>query len=249
MTRVSKRPTAFPVLAALIATTVAAPMSPARAEGVASGSEAALVLAEAAASDKVALLHELAVIESDVRLGLLFAWDHLADPTGSHASDPHLETWPKIGPAMLAAGVTDLGPLSQALAEAADEDAVIARAAEVLKAVTLARGQLAASDAEVGQSVLELAREAAGLLNPDGPTPLADYQDAWSLLTVARTEADLLLRADDPALANSAVKIALALDDVLLFLPDPAATGPVTCDKAALDAAISVIDGLLDETA
>jgi hypothetical protein len=211
-----------------------------------SSSPAILLDAEAEASDKIALLHELALIESNVHLGMLFAHDHLADPTDSHASDPHRAIWPALKDSLLALGVTDFGPLLQQFAETADEKAVATVGAQILAEVAKARSKLAPTEAEISASVLELTREAAAKLNADGPTDLAAYQDAWAILSVARTEADLLLRAKDPVLAKSAVKIVLALDDVILFMPDPAAAGPVSFDKALVDGAADQIDTLLD---
>lgn len=209
-------------------------------------SPAFAVEVEATTSDKVALLHGLALIESDVHLGLLFAVEHMADPTGSHLSDPINTTWPEVKDGFLAAGIEDFSGLLQQLADAKDDKAIRAAGSEVLKAVVKARSKLGATDAEFGQSVLEITREAAGLINASGPTEAASYQDAWSLVSVARTEADLLMRVKDPAMAKAAVKIGLALDDVILSMPDPATQGPVQFDPSLVTNAAATIEALLD---
>jgi len=60
-----------------------------------------VVTVEGAAVDTgtLRLLHDLARIESDVRLGLLFAPDHAGGPAGSHLSDRLAQTWPAVRPA------------------------------------------------------------------------------------------------------------------------------------------------------
>lgn len=226
---------------------VLAPLAQAETKGSGNQTGAAVIQVEvpAGATKAVVLLHELAVIESDVRLAMMFAVDHISDPTGSHASDPFTKIWPKAGADLIAAGVEDLGPLLQQLAEAADEKTVLALGGEVLKGVVRARSVLKPTYDDMGASVLELTREAMDTLDPSGTTAVADYQDAWSLVNVARTEVDLLMRATDPVKAKAAVKMVLALDDVLLSMPDPAATGPVAFDPAVIAAAIATLEPLV----
>lgn len=204
---------------------------------------------EAATPETVRLLHGLAKIESDIRLGMLFAVDHVKDPGGSHLSDPHEEIWPDIRDGLLAAGAADFDALLVQLEEAKDEAAVLAVGSEVLFAIVKARAALHPTDADIGASVLELTREAATEINPTGPTgptEIASYQDAWSLLTVARGEVELLLHAQDPILARAAVKMVLALDDVIIFMPDPEAKTPVAFDPAVIADAATKLEALLD---
>jgi hypothetical protein len=201
---------------------------------------------EAASDAKVQLLHGLAKIESDVRLGMLFAHDHVKDPSGSHLSDPHEEIWPQIKDGLLAAGATDFDALLQQLAKAEGEKEVLTLGSEVIKAIVKARDAIHPSEADIAASVVELTREVMTEINRSGPTELASYQDAWSMLNVARSEVDLLLHAKDPAIAKAAVKMVLALDDVIIFMPDPEATGPVEFDASVIDNAVEILEGLVE---
>lgn len=201
---------------------------------------------EAVASDKVALLHGLAMIEGNVQLVMLFAHDDMVDATGKHIADLTEVIWPEVKDGLLAAGGEDFSGLLQQLAEAKDGKAMQAVASEMLVAVVKTRSKLGANDAELGQSVLDITREAAELLNASGPTEVGNFQDAWALVNVARTEVDLLMRAKDPVIAKAAVKIMLALDDVILAMPDPAARAPVDFDRAIVTTATTTIETLLD---
>jgi hypothetical protein len=203
------------------------------------------VQGEVASEETVWLLHGLAKIESDVRLGMLFAHAHVKDPSGSHLSDPHEEIWPEIKDKLIAAGATDFDALLLQLEEARDEKAVLAVGSEVIKAIVKARDAIHPTEADIAASVVELTREVRTEINHSGPTELASYQDAWSMLNVARSEVDLLLHAKDPAIAKAAIKMVLALDEVIIFMPDPEASGPVEFDVTVIDNAVAILEGLV----
>ena len=205
----------------------------------------AVIPAEAASADKVALLHGLALIESDVRLALLFARDGAPGGDAAHGTHPIQQTWPAVKDGLIAAGAQDLGPVLEQLAAAKGEQSIRAAGRDALTALFKARAALAATPADIGASVLDLTLGAAEMIDASGTTPADRYQDAWSLLNVARTEADLLMRTGDRALARSAEKIVMALDDVILLMPDPAVGAPVDFDRAVIVQAATRVETLL----
>lgn len=81
-------------------------------------------------------------------------------------------------------------------------------------------------------AVLELTKGAAGQIDASGRTEAKAYQVAWALLMVARGELDLLSRNADPRLAKLAASEAMALDEIILTMPDPNQTAPVAFDPA-----------------
>lgn len=204
-----------------------------------------LARAEAVTAEKVVLLHDLAQIESDTRLALLLSDTQLSPAGMAFASDALVQDWPAVKDHLMAAGIEDFEPILRPLAEAGDPAALREAGRDVMIALTRARSQLTASEADIAASVLELTREAAALISASGPTPVEQYRDAWALLSVARSEADLLLRAKDPVVAKVAPKIILALDDALLFLPDPAASAPAEVDPALLTGAAETVRTLI----
>lgn len=204
------------------------------------------ILAEATAGnpETVRLLTGLAKIESDLQLGLLFLKDGLVDPEGSHFTHPRIETLPALRDGLAAAGVADIEPFLVALEAGGDEDAVMSAFTAATGALMKARSILRPSTKDMLLSIVDQARAVAAEINPTGPTELANYQDAWAMLTVARTQIDLLVRNEDPAVAKAARDMALAFDDVILSMPDPNAGGPVTFDPAPILAAIGILEGL-----
>ena len=97
-------------------------------------------------------------------------------------------------------------------------------------------------------TVLGLAQLAAAEINASGPTEVAAYQTAWALLMAARGELDLLARNQEPGMAKLAVKETLAIDDVILSMPDPNQMAPVNFDPTPI---LQLIDRLkaVDEAA
>jgi len=63
-----------------------------------------------------------------------------------------------------------------------------------------------------------------------------NYQDAWAMLMVARGQVDLLMGNSDPAIAKAATDMGMALDDVILSMPDPNVAAPVEFDPAPINA-------------
>lgn len=204
------------------------------------------ILAQAAATsdETVRLLTGLAKIQSDLMLGLLFLQDGMTSSEGSHFSHPRAETYPALKDGLIAAGVADLEPLLATLEAGGDKATVLSAYAEANAAVMLARSSLRASNRELLQSIVEQTRAAASEINPAGPTEASDYQDAWAMTMIARSQIDLLLFSGDGALIKTANQMALTLDDVILSLPDPNVSGPVTLDPAILQDAFGMLETL-----
>lgn len=201
-------------------------------------------LAEAPASNPeiVRLLSGLAKIESDLQLGLLFLKDGLTNPEGSHFTHPRAETFPEIKDGLAAAGVADLEPLLVALETGGSEEAVLAAYADATAALMQARTMLHPDPRDLLVSIVDQTRAVAAEINPSGPTDVANYQDAWAMLMVARNQIDLLTRNEDPAIAEAAKTMALTFDDVILSMPDPSTTTPVAFDPAPILNAIGVLE-------
>lgn len=191
-----------------------------------------LVEGEAADAETLRLLAGIGEIRADLKLGLLFLQEDLQRPEGSHFAHAREVVLPTIAEGLTAAGVADIAPLLQALEEAKSEEAVKAAYNEAEGALLRARSALNPSSDLVLQSVAAMTQAAADLIDGSGTTPVADYQRAWEILIVARGELDLL--AKDPAAAKRAGEQALAMDDVILFMPDPNQPAPVAFDKALI---------------
>lgn len=208
-----------------------------------------LVRIEAPASnpETVRLLVGLGRISADLQLGLLFLGDGLTHPEGSHFNRPRKEDWPGIKDGLLAAGVPDMEPVLQKLEAGGSKDAVTAACMEAKAALLKARSTLNPSAQDAALAVLELAKAAAGEINASGPTEVLSYQTAWALLMQARSEVDLLARNPDPAMAKLAVAEGMAIDDMIITMPDPNQVAPVTFDPAPI---LDLIDRLakIDES-
>ncbi len=196
----------------------------------------AVVQVEAVASnpETVRLLVGLGRIGADLQLGMLFLGDGLTNPEGSHFSQPLKETWPGLKDGMQAAGVPDLEPVLQKLEAGGSKDAVTAAYREAEKALLMARSKLNPSAQDAALAVLELAKAAAAEINASGPTEVHAYQNAWALLMVARGELDLLARTPDPAMAKLAAAEGMAIDDMIISMPDPNQTAPVSFDPTPI---------------
>lgn len=227
-------------VAALRRTTRSLTVALALAGGVLAGSS----LAQTAITDKVGLLSGLAKMESDLQLGMLFLQDGLTNPEGSHFTHPRKETLPQVKDALLAAGVPDLDPLLQKLEAGGEKEAVTAAYGEVLAALITARETLKPESRERVQAIVAQTRDVVGEINTSGPTEVANFQDSWAMLMVARSQVDLLMRDADPAIAKAASDMALVLDDVILSMPDPNQSAPIDVDPAPFQAALDKLEAL-----
>lgn len=191
---------------------------------------ALLIHAEAPAPDKVRLLLGLGEIRADLQQAML------AEGPGAAAHFVHAraEVWSGVKEAMLAAGVADLEPVLQKLESGGGKDALRKGMVEAEAALQKARSVLAPTDADVVQVVTALAQGAAGRINASGPTGAQEYQAAWGFLMAARGELDLLARSADPGMAKLAMAEAMAIDEMLISLPDPAAGGAVRVDPTPI---------------
>lgn len=201
-----------------------------------------LVEGTAEGPELVALLAGLAKIESDLQLGLLFMVDGLSSPEGSHFSHPLAETYPAIKDGLAAAGVKDLEPLLAALEAGGDKDTVMAAYKAATAGLMEARSVLRPSPSIMLQAIVTKTRDALAEINADGPTEVNNYQDAWAMLMVARTNLDLLVRSDDPAVAKAAEGLILGFDDIILTMPDPNISAPITFDPAPIAALLSQLE-------
>lgn len=208
-----------------------------------------MIRVEAPASnpETVRLLVGLGRMNADLQLGLLFLGDGLTNPEGSHFSHPRKETWPGIKDGLIAAGVPDLEPVFLKLEAGGGKDAVTAAYIEVKGALLKARSTLNPSAQDAALAVLELAKAAAGEINATGPTEVQAYQTAWSLLMEARSELDLLARTPDPAMAKLAAAEGLAIDDMIISMPDPNQVAPVSYDPTPILELIGRL-GKIDES-
>ncbi len=204
-----------------------------------------LVQAAPENAETVRLLSGLAKIESDLQLGLLFLADGLQNPEGSHFFHPRRETYPGLRDGLIAAGIEDFEPLLVALEAGGDKAAVMQSYTAVIGSLMQARATLAPAPRDMLLSIIDLAKAAADEINPEGATDVQKFQDAWAMLMVARNQLDLLMRADDAAVATAAQRMATAFDDVILSMPDPNAKAPVTYDPSALILVIQSAEALV----
>lgn len=200
-----------------------------------------LIPVEAANADKVKLLVGLTAIQSELQIGIL-----LLQQSGTEAAAPYLaraskEFWPSIKDGILAAGGPDLAPDLAELEKGGDPLSVNKRLAQVSVGLAKARAALAPTTADQVGAIVAQGEVMAASLNPAGPTDVAVYRDVWSLLLTTRTSLDLLMRDPDPAVVDAAGAVALALDDLILSLPDPSATAPVAMDPAQVQAAFKAL--------
>lgn len=195
--------------------------------------------------ETVRLLSGLAKIESDLLLGNLFAHDGLSNPEGSHFTHPRKETYPEIKEGLVAAGVPDFEEALMALEAGGDAEAVMAAFKHAEEAIVHARATLKPTGTELAASIMEQTRAAVAEINASGPTEVASYQDAWAMLMIARSEVDLLIHNEDPALRKASGEMAMALDDVILSMPDPAARGPVEFDPTPIVDAFGKLEALV----
>ena len=191
----------------------------------------------------IALLSGLAKIESDLQLGMLFLADGLTNPEGSHFGHPRAETYPALKDALARAGIVDFEAQLVTLEAGGDSATVTTAYTEAIAAIMGARSVLRPSAQDMLLSIVDQTRAVVGEINPEGPTELANYQDAWAMLLVARNQLDLLVRGQDAAVAEAAMKMALVFDDIILSMPDPVASAPVAFDRAPLIEAIAALEG------
>lgn len=204
------------------------------------------VLAEAVASnpETVRLLVGLSSMERDMMLGMLFADEALANMPESHFADPRLDFFPALKDGLAAAGVADLEPLLIAVEGSTDKETLMKTQAAANTAVLIAVSALHAEDKDQVLAVIEAVREANARFNTAGPTDVVNYQDAWGTLLIQRGKIDLLMQSENPVVAKASTDMAMALDNVILSMPDPVVSAPVPFDPAPVAALLAQLDGL-----
>ncbi len=203
-----------------------------------------LVEGEVSNPEVVPLLTGLAKIESDLQLGMLFLADGLTNPSGSHFTHPRAETYPMIKDGLAKAGIADFEAQLVALEAGGDSATVTAAYTAAVAAIMGARSTLRPSVQDLVASIADQTRAVVGEINPAGPTEVQNYQDAWAMLLVARNQIDLLSQGQDAPVIQAAKELGLAIDDIIISMPDPAASGPVTFDAAPLLQVITGLDAL-----
>ncbi|MDM7931738.1 hypothetical protein [Tabrizicola sp.] len=193
--------------------------------------------------ETVSLMAGLIGIERDLLLGQLFLKDGLVSAEGSHFTHPRHDNFPAIKDGLAKSGAPDLEPLLIALEEAKDRDAVNSAYNGVQGGLLLAKQALKPTEQDITKAVIQTAEAATALLDPSGMTDVVAYQEAWGLLMVARGQLDSLMRSADPTIKQSATKMALAFDDVILFAPDPGASGPVKFDPGLVTSLVETLRG------
>lgn len=211
-----------------------------------SGQARGLVLVEGTESNPeiIPLLTGLAKMESDLQLGMLFLQDGLSNPEGSHFTHPRVETYPNIKDGLIKAGIADFEAQLIALEAGGDRATVTAAYTEALTAIMGARSTLRPSGQDMMMSLVDQVRAIVDEINPAGPTELQNFQDAWAMLMVARNEFDLLTRGHDAATEAAAEEMAMALDNIIIDMPDPNARGAVAYDPAPLLEVLTRLEGL-----
>ena len=208
------------------------------------------VLAEAAATtfDKVQFLNALAKIESDIKLGVLFKFDGNDDQAAVHFLSPRAETIPAISAALQSFGLVDFEARFADLETASGKEAVAVAVKQATRELSKARLKVRPTAKDKFRSIAQQLQAAAALVNPDGPTEVADFQDTWGMVMVARDQIELfargkdltlLGRTPDPAMIEGAQKLGTIVDIILIDLPDPAVPVPMTFDPAIFTTAVA----------
>jgi hypothetical protein len=193
--------------------------------------------------ETVALISGLIGIERDLLLGQLFLQDGMVSAEGSHFTHPRHDNFPAIKDSLAKAGAPDLEPLLIALEKATEIEAVNKAYTGVLSGLQQARVALQPTEQDIMGAVIQTVEAAAAILDPSGTTEVVTYQEAWGLLMVARSQLDVLTSSSDPAIKTSASGMALAFDDVILFMPDPGAKAPVAFDPALVTQLLTTLQG------
>jgi hypothetical protein len=196
--------------------------------------------------DTVALIAGLIGIERDLLLGQLFLQDGMVSAEGSHFTHPRNENFPAIKDGLAKAGAPDLEPLLIALEEAKEKSTVDAAYIGVLAGVQKAKQALQPTEQDLLGAVIETAEGAQSMLDPSGTTEVVAYQEFWGLLMVARGQLDTLISSRDPAIKQSATRMALSFDEIILNAPDPGANAPVPFDPALIATLIATLKGELE---
>lgn len=191
--------------------------------------------------ETVRLLAGLGQIESDLQLGMLL---QSGRPGGSYFARPLQETYPSIKDGLVAAGVPDFQNLLEALEAASSSEEVSTAYVGVIVALAKSRSTMNPSTTDRTMAIVEMTRIVVSEINPAGPTEVAHYQNAWSMLSVARSQLDLLQGDPDPAVVKEAARMAMAMDNVILSMPDPATSAPVDFDPAPVTALLVELQAL-----
>ena len=215
------------VMAQVIGPDLSAPTSALTVEGT------------AASAETIQLLTALARIEADLQLGMLTLQDGAGQ--GAHFSEARARTYPAIKDALSRAGIADFEAELLALEAGGGGAGMTAAYTEATIAIMRARSVLRPSAEDSLRSMLDQASAISAAINPAGPTEAEPYRDAWAMLMVLRNQVDLLTRGQDPAVMTAARDLGLALDDIIIFMPDPNTFRPVSFDPAPL---LQVMGGL-----
>lgn len=203
-----------------------------------------LVSVEASSNDTVRVLAGIGEIRAALQLGMLFQQEGKGAQAESHFTTPRAHIYPGIKETLAKVGAPDLEPLLQALETAPDKEAVTAAFSAVEGALQQARAKLAPTSADAILAVHTMANDAAAKINAAGPTDVAAYQDAWSIIMSARGELDLLMRDSDPTIAKLAAEEAMLFDDLIISLPDPKQSAPVEVDAGLFSDLVSRLETL-----
>jgi hypothetical protein len=201
---------------------------------------------EASSNDIVQVLAGIGEIRAAVQLGLLFLEEGLKNPEGSHFLTPRAHIYPGIKDSLAAVGAPDLEPLLQALEAASGKEEVTAAFSAVEGALQQAHSKLNPTSADQILAVMAMAQAAAGKINAAGPTPVADYQDAWAIIMAARSDLDLLMRDPDPTIAKLAGDEAMLFDELIISIPDPHQMAPVEIDAGLFNGLVSQMEKMQD---
>jgi hypothetical protein len=203
--------------------------------------------AEASSPETVRVLAGIGEMRAAFALGLLFREAGLTNPKGSHFKTARAHIFPKIKYSLVEIGAPDLEPLLLSLEAANDKEAITAAFSAVEGALLRARSKIAPTSTDVIQAVYAMARRAAPRIKASGPTPVADYQDAWAIIMSARGELDLLMRDPDPTIAKLAAEEAMLFDDLIISLPDPNQPAPVAVDVGLFNDLVTQLEKLNNE--
>lgn len=189
-----------------------------------------MVSVEASSNETVRVLASIGEIRAALQLGMLFQYEGKGAQAGSHFSTPRTHIYPGIKEALAMVGAPDLEPLLLALETAQGKEAVTQAFSAVEGALQQGRAKLSPTSADAILAVHAMATHASAKINAAGPTDVAAYQDAWSIILSARSELDLLMRDSDPTIAKLAAEEAMLFDELIISLPDPKQSAAVAVD-------------------
>lgn len=202
--------------------------------------------AAAGAGGNVPLLTALGLVEGHLLSGSALYRAGVSDMALVHKQHPSKEIYADLAPMLDAVGAPGFAPELEAAANAVmggqDAGTVAAAEAAALAAIDRAREAAGATPAEIAQSVEALVRTAAdeyviGIV--DGQVAeLAEYQDAWGFMQVAKAQTEALATVAPEVAARMAE--ALAPTDALF--PAIVPEGRIAADPRELQGAAARIE-------